>query len=134
MEKKDKSLFKLYTELIERTKDKQVLILFNGANLHPSLLDVLKTFNVYMWFDDPESSDDLSKPVAKYFNACFVGNIASLNQYMSWGCKNIFYKPLGYFNSHIHSHILEIGQIDLDNRDIDVCLFVKEKVNTEKVD
>lgn len=122
-QKKNKKLFVLYDHLIEKAKSKEILVLYNGANLHPELLKGLNTFNVYMCFDDPESSDKLSAPVAKYFDASFVGNIASLNQYISWGCKNVFFRPLGYFQNNVYSS--NVTEADIINRtnDIDVCLF-----------
>jgi len=124
---KSKDLMKVYADLKGKAEEKDVVVLYNGANLHPEFVEKLKTFNAYMCFDDPESSDSLSKPVAKYFDACFVGNIASLNQYYSWGCKNVFFRPLGYFESHLHLAKLN-GEI-IKNRanDIKVCLFCERE-------
>ncbi len=123
----DKKLLSLYDKLKKATKNKDVLVLFNGANLHPEFLAELKTFNAYMCFDDPESSDNLSKPVAKYFDACFVGNIASINQYYSWGCKNVFFRPLGYSSIDIVNSVNE-KFININNKNIDT-FFLGEKVS-----
>jgi spore maturation protein CgeB len=103
-----------------------VIILFNGANLHPEFLERLSTFNAYMCFDDPESSDNLSKPVAKHFDACFVANIASVDQYRSWGCENVFFRPFGFFASHVDLGITS-EQIRGSEKDIDACLFCERK-------
>lgn len=125
--KNDKQLAVLYEQLLKKTKDKEVLVLYNGANLHPEFLKELKTFNAYMCFDDPESSENLSAPVAKYFDACFVGNVASLNQYAAWDCKNVFFRPMGYFQDHVYS--VDITREEILNRkdDVDVCLFCEIK-------
>lgn len=120
-ESRDSVLLNLYDKLKTASFEKDVLILFNGANLHPEFLKELKTFNVYMCFDDPENSENLSKPVAKYFDACLVGNIASLNQYLAWGCKNVIFRPLGYFSIDVHSNLRD--NFVNSNRDIDVSFF-----------
>ena len=118
----DRRLLQLYADLEKRAAEVDVTVLFNGANLHPEFLDRLGTFNAYMCFDDPESSESLSKPVAKHFDACFVGNIASVDQYGSWGCRNVFFRPLGFFASQVDPGI-DATQIRSSEREIEVCLF-----------
>ena len=118
----DRRLMQLYSELEKKASEVDVIVLFNGANLHPEFLERLSTFNVYMCFDDPESSAVISKPVAKHFDACFVANIASVDQYRSWGCRNVFFRPFGFFASHVDPNI-NSEQIRANEKDIDVCLF-----------
>jgi len=118
----DRRLMQLYSELEKKASEVDAIVLFNGANLHPEFLERLSTFNAYMCFDDPESSDILSKPVAKHFDACFVANIASVDQYRSWGCRNVFFRPFGFFASHVDLSI-NSEQIRSNEKDIDVCLF-----------
>lgn len=125
--KQDRRLHALYKKLQTKAEDKDVLVLFNGSNLHPNYLEKLNTFNAYMCFDDPESSNNLSKPVSKFFDACFVGNIACLEQYHAWKCKNVFFRPLGYFASHVYSNCLTENIIVRRNNDIDVCLFCERQ-------
>jgi hypothetical protein len=125
--KQDRKLRQLYKKLQTKAKDKDVLVLFNGSNLHPDFLEHLNTFNAYMCFDDPESSSDLSKPVSKFFDACFVGNIASLEQYHAWRCNNVFFRPLGYFTSHVCVNGLTEDIIARRNNDVDVCLFCERQ-------
>ena len=84
----------LYAKLQVAASQNDVLLLYNGLNLHPEFLQQLNTYNVYCCFDDPESSAKLSEPVANSFDACFCGNIASLPQYRSWGCKRVCYLPV----------------------------------------
>lgn len=91
--KKDRALMQLYKELLEAASNYDVLINYNGANIHPDFLPYLPTFNVFSCFDDPESSHDLSAPVASSYDAVFYGNVASRFQYQSWGCKNLAWLP-----------------------------------------
>jgi spore maturation protein CgeB len=118
----DRRLMQLYSELEKKASEADVTLLFNGANLHPEFLPQLDTFNAYMCFDDPESSEVLSKPVAKYFDASFVVNIASVDQYRSWGCENVFFRPFGYFASHVDPS-LGVEQIGSGEKDVDACIF-----------
>lgn len=126
----DKELMDLYKGLKDKTKDKDVLILFNGANLHPEFLKELNTYNVYMSFDDPESSETLSKPVAKHFDACLVGNIACQSLYKSWGCNNVKFRPLGYFESDV----AEITEHDILKGEMtyDVSIFCERESSWRK--
>lgn len=121
--RKNGDLMAIYGALIERAREKDAIVLYNGANLHPELLPELGTFNAFMCFDDPESSDDLSRPVARFFDACFVGNIASIAQYQSWGCKNIFFRPLSFFRSNLYSDRIDSGVIANRDNTVDACFF-----------
>lgn len=91
---KETILMRLYRQLVNKAKAFDVLINYNGGNLHPEVLESLSTFNVYSCFDDPESSDWLSAPVANKYDAVFHGNIASIFQYQHWGCKNFAFLPI----------------------------------------
>ena len=88
------SLMRMYGRLIDAAADFDVLLLYNGTNIHPEFLECLPTFNVYCSFDDPESSADTSEPVAASFDAVFYGNIASRFQYESWGCRKLAWLPI----------------------------------------
>lgn len=92
--RRDPELFAMYRELLAAAEDRDVLLLYNGANVHPEFLACLPTFNVYCCFDDPESSRDLSAPVAPSFDAVFYGNVASRFQYESWGCRRLAWLPI----------------------------------------
>jgi spore maturation protein CgeB len=122
---KDSALFRMYSKLRETAFDYDVLLLYNGANVHPEFLGYLPTFNVYCCFDDPESSDNLSAPVASAFDAVFYGNIASRFQYEHWGCKKIAWLPIFTAPSDLPSK--EAGELLLSTaREEDICI-VSEK-------
>ncbi len=91
---REKKLMALYGRLRKEAFECDVFLLYNGANIHPELLAYLPTFNVYCCFDDPESSADVSAPVAASFDAAFHGNIASRFQYESWGCRRLAWLPI----------------------------------------
>lgn len=91
---KEVRLLTLYRNLQKAAENCDVLLLYNGANIHPEYLQYLSTFNVYCCFDDPEGTIDLSQPVAAAFDAVFYGNIASRFQYEQMGCKKLAWLPI----------------------------------------
>jgi len=124
---KERSLLEMYAQLHEIAVDYDVLLLYNGANIHPEFLKYLTTFNVYCCFDDPESSRGLSAPVAHAFDAVFYGNIASRFQYEEWGCKKIAWLPIFTAPSDLPNR--EAGQLLLSApRDEDICLIGEKNV------
>ena len=92
--RRDRTLFDMYRRLQAAAADCDVFLLYNGANVHPEFLECLPTFNVYCCFDDPESSADLSAPVAASFDASFFGNVAARFQYRTWGCRRLEWLPV----------------------------------------
>ena len=122
---KDRKLMKMYERLQEAAVDCDVLINYNGLNIHPEFLAYLPTFNVFCCFDDPESSTNLSAPVAANYDAVFYGNIASRFQYESWGCKRIAWLPIFTAPSDVPANT-ERRELFERKRDIDVS-FVGEK-------
>lgn len=122
----DSRLMQRYAEMKKKADEADVLVLYNGSGLHPEFLAELDTFNAYMCFDDPESSECLSHPVARHFDASFVGNIASLEQYRSWGISNVFFRPLGFFETHVRPGLTSNSVLSA-KKDIDACLFCERK-------
>lgn len=119
---RDKSIRRLHKRLIEKAKNFDILINFNGAGIHPSWLEELPTFNVYICFDDPESSEIYSKPVAKYFDYSFTGNTACVPLYQSWGIKRCSFLPLACYETE-YNHSITRNQILNEDRDIDIVFF-----------
>jgi hypothetical protein len=93
---RDPELIKKYEILGQRLENYDVFVNWNGINVHPEFLAQLKTFNVFACFDDPENSDNLSKPVATAYDLCFCGNLAELDRYRSWGVRRVFHWPHGF--------------------------------------
>lgn len=93
-QRRDRKLMAMYERMQAAAADCDVTLVYNGANVHPGMLEHLPTFNVFGCFDDPESSPGLSKPVAPAFDAVFYGNVASRFQYESWGCKTLSWLPI----------------------------------------
>ena len=127
----DNKLYHKYEELLKKTRDFDVFINWNGINLHPEFVKMLPITKVYSCFDDPESSEDLSKPVAKYYDLCLVGNIAEVETYKQWGVKNVAFWPLGFFEDDCDLTITE-KQILSSERDIDITLLCERKSQWRK--
>jgi len=129
--RRDPELFAMYRELQAAAEDRDVLLLYNGANIHPEFLACLPTFNVYCCFDDPESSRDLSAPVAPSFDAVFYGNVASRFQYESWGCRRLAWLPI--FTSPTDVPDREEGErLILAERTIEVSLVCEANRHRRK--
>ncbi|MCP4453907.1 MAG: glycosyltransferase family 1 protein [Planctomycetes bacterium] len=88
------SMMQTYQQLVEIAANVDVLLLYNGWNLHPEFLRHLPTFNVYCCFDDPDSRRFLGEPVASAFDGAFYGNVASRFQYEAWGCQKLAHLPI----------------------------------------
>jgi spore maturation protein CgeB len=123
---RDPWLLQLYERLENRLRERDVFILFNGANIHEDFVKRLSTFNVYICWDDPESSELLSKPVAKYFDFAFTGNIACVNLYRSWEVQNVDFLPFGCPDSD-RDLTLNKDQILQGDRDIDLVLLCERR-------
>jgi spore maturation protein CgeB len=91
----DRALLSLYARMQEALAGKDVLINAAGINLHPEFVAALPVFSVFQCFDDPESSDNLSKPVAAAYDLCLVGNIAEVETYRAWGVRRAEWIPMG---------------------------------------
>lgn len=118
---RDPSLMRMYDRLKEAATDHDVLLHFNGANIHEGLLPYLPTYNVYCCFDDPESSSDLSEPMARHFDAVFYGNIASRPQYEAWGCERLAWIPNFIASSEVPA-ASEEADLFGRQRDVDISM------------
>ena len=93
---KDKKISKFRDKIIEEISSADVFWLFNGANFHPSWIQFLpeRQLKIYGCHDDPESSENLSLPVAPYFDAVITGNIAVIPFYQGHTRRETFWLPL----------------------------------------
>ena len=96
--KHDPKLMKLYDVLGEKIENCDVFIHFNGALIHPEFLKQFNKLKIYHCADDPDASKVISMPVAKYYDICAISNPACIEMYKAWGCKNVFFWPLGAFH------------------------------------
>lgn len=120
--RRDPQLMKMYRGLLNELEGVDVFINYNGINLHPEFVRVLPTFNVYCCFDDPESSDWLSRPVAAAYDLCLVGNIAELETYRRWKILRVAFLPNG-FRREDYNPRLTYRQILSGHRDIEVVFI-----------
>jgi hypothetical protein len=112
----------LYRDLARRLQDYEVFVNWNGINLHPEFVRRLPTFNVYGCFDDPESSADLSRPVAWAYDLCMVGNAAEVETYRRWGVQHAEFWPNG-FHEEDYDPSLTRERILQGRRDVEITLL-----------
>ena len=96
--RKDVTLMKLYEALGEKIDNCNIFIHYNGALIHPEFLSQFKQLKIYHCADDPDASNVISKPVANAYDICAISNPACIDLYKSWGCKEVFFWPLGAFH------------------------------------
>lgn len=119
----DRALFSMYEKLERFLEDKDVLINASGINLHPEFIKQLDILTVFQCFDDPENSDNLSRPAAGAYDICFVGNIAEVDTYKKWGIKNVYWTTL-YFTKENYNPLLTYDKIISGERDIDLFMMI----------
>ena len=118
----DRRLMTHYEALARKLEGFDALVNYNGINLHPRFVEQLPVFTVYSCCDDPESSEDLSKPVASAYDLCLVGNIAEVDAYCGWGAKNVRFWPLG-FREEDHDPSLTLDHVLYRPRRTDLTLL-----------
>jgi hypothetical protein len=106
--KRDPALMRLYDALGAAIEACDVFIHYNGALVHPEFLDQFDKLKIYHCADDPDASAVISRPVAAHYDICAISNPACIEMYRSWGCRNVFFWPLGSFS-------YEENGIDTDN-------------------
>lgn len=115
----DPVLLRIYSSLLEIIQDRDVLILYNGANLHPEFVKLLHILKVYTAGDDPESTEILTKPISPVFNIHLINNIACLQMYRDWGLNQVHFWPLGSLSTIDElSDINENNIVDISKRTI----------------
>jgi len=122
----DAELYALYTDLVTRLQDYDVFLNWNGINTHPEFVRQLPTFNVYTCNDDPESSEDLSHPVAWAYDLCMIGNVAAVDLYRAWGIEQVEFWPLGFFEED-YDHALTREAILTGDRPVDITLLCERE-------
>jgi len=118
----------VYENLAITLENYDVFLNYNGINVHPDFVARLPTYNVYSCFDDPESSEDLSRPVAAAYDLAMVGNIAEVETYRRWGVKHVSWWPLG-FRFHDFDPNLTRERILNGSRDVDVALLCERRTH-----
>ncbi len=123
---RDPRLMAHYDRLLRRLEGFDVLLNYNGINLHPEFVEQLSCTTVFSCADDPESSADLSRPVASAYDLCLVGNIAAVPDYRTWGCKNARFWPLGFRHGDYDPNLRE-EDIARARRDVPLSLLCERQ-------
>ena len=120
---KDKRLMDLYNRFLKEIEGCDIFFNLVGVNFHPEFVQKLPVFTVYCCNDDPESSEQLSKPVAFAYDLCAIGNIAEICSYKEWGCKNVVWQPMGIWSNMFNPN-LTYEDILSGKRDIDIFMMI----------
>lgn len=117
---KDKILMDLYEKIASLMNDCDVMILYNGANLHPDFVRQLTGFKVYT-FADPESWNHLAGPTASAFDMHFAHQFSEISRFQRMGLKDVHFCPLGtrLFRNQIVQIVADVKK----EREIPVVLF-----------
>jgi spore maturation protein CgeB len=119
----DRRLLSMYEQLEAAIQGNDVLLNTSGVNLHPEFVEQLPVFTVFQCFDDPESSEKLSRPVAAAYDLCLVGNAAEVHTYRSWGVRRAEWVPMGLLPGSYDTTLTE-QQILEGHRDIDLVMLI----------
>jgi len=128
----DQDLLNFYHVLVSKINQCDLFIHFNGGMIYPEILKQInsKVVKVYHCADDPESSNILSRPVAKFYDHCAISNIAEIERYKSWGVRNVFFWPLGAIN-YKDEYFDAIENTSFEQRKHDIG-FIGAKYGTAK--
>ena len=96
--RRDKKLMRFYDALGEAINSCDIFIHYNGALIHPEFLEQFHKIKIYHCADDPDASKVISKPVALHYDICAISNPSCFQDYIDWGCKNVFYWPIGAYH------------------------------------
>jgi len=118
----DRRLLAMYERMAVELESCDVLLNYTGINLHPRFVERLPVCTVFQCFDDPESSEHLSRPVAGAYDLALVGNIAELDTYRGWGVERVEWAPLGLWKDLYDPTLTEIDILE-GSRDIDLLML-----------
>jgi hypothetical protein len=122
MRARDPWLLSAYERLQALLASADLLFAAGGSMVHPELLASFRGCKVMVCGDDPENSDRLSRPVAAAFDFAFTTNIACVDDYRRWGCRNAAWihpvlRPEGLEPS------LTEARVRHGDRDVDAVFF-----------
>lgn len=118
----DADLLGMYDALHREAERADVFVNVTGINVHPEMVRRLPTLNVYACFDDPESSEALSRPVAAAYDLAMVGNLACVDDYRAWGVGEVEFWPIGFHPDDFDPTLTE-ERILTGERDVEVSLL-----------
>jgi spore maturation protein CgeB len=127
--RKDAKLMAFYEALAPELDACEFFVHYNGGNIHPAYLEQFRCVKVYHCADDPDASRVMSRPVAREYDVCAISNVACLDMYRAWGCRRVFFWPLG---SSFPDEALPSGFVEHAQRDVDI-VFVGSKYGVTSV-
>lgn len=125
----DEKLFDLYKKIRTLSKSQDVLLVTQTHVYHPKFIDSLDGIYKVFWSgDDPDSSEDCSKPYVTHYDHMFtVGvnfdkNTKITDKFLEWGAKRADWWPLG-FRGDTYNPNLTVEDIYNKERDIDLAFI-----------
>jgi spore maturation protein CgeB len=118
----DLQLMRKYEALVKALDGVDVFLNYGAINVHPEFLQQLPTLNVMAHFDDPENSEQVSRPVANAYDLCLVGNVAEVDTYWKWGAREVEFWPLG-FRDEDYDPALTEEKILTGQRDVSMTIL-----------
>jgi len=86
---RDPQLMADYERLGEQLAGSDVLVAAGGSMLHPEFVEQFAGTSVFVSADDPENSQQLSRPIAPHYDVQLVINPTCLDDYRAWGCGHV---------------------------------------------
>jgi hypothetical protein len=121
-ERRSPALMGAYDAIEAKLGDRGVLIAAGGSMLHPEFVARLNAGSVFICADDPESSNILSRPAAPAFDLALPANVACLDDYRAWGCRNVSWLALPIDPECLTPGVTE-REILAAERDLDIAMF-----------
>ena len=128
---KNKKLLKLYELLKVKFRKIDVLIHYNGCGIHPDFLKEFNFLKIFHSSDDPDASNDLSRPLANKYDIQAIGNPTCIKDYYEFGCKNVFFWPNGAQFYKDNNSQFKTKIIPFENRNTEL-LFIGDSFGIPK--
>ena len=104
-------------------RGKDVLLNETGINLHPEFVESLRWSDRVPVLRRSRELRGPLEPVAAAYDLCFVGNIAEVETYRSWGAKRAEWRPMG-LQPEVYDPTLTKDQILTGERDLDLFMML----------
>ncbi len=138
---KDKTLLSFYQKIEGLAEAHDVLLVDRENVFHPEFVKSLGSKRIYTAIvsgDDPEASDDCSKPYVHAFDHSFClgvnfdNNTKITEKFLQWGAKRANWWPYGVRHSDYDASLTE-ADIFNQNRDIDLVYVGNFSLKLERI-
>jgi len=125
---KDETLCKFYAKIVDLAETHDVFMVESENIYHPEFIKTLKNKHIYTVIvsgDDPESSENCSKPYVHAFNHSFCNGVnfdkdtRLTDKFLEWGAKRADWWPYGLVHD-MNTPSLTEEDIYNEERDVDL--------------